>query len=325
MKLVQAVAQCLTLKQSLGFRFQTERIILKAFCLAMGKIRMGQVKPVAVRAFLDGHGPVTRHWSRQWETLRGFYGFALARALARQSPLPAAAPKVTVIFTPYIYSLPELQRLLQAITPERTWSLSPLTTRALLLLLYGARLRLSEALKLEDADVDAKDALLHVRCSKFFKSRLVPVGPKLAGVLADYARQRPAAGVSHRRFFRSDNGTPVNCFTVQRVFQALRLAAAVKRTDGARYQPRLHDLRQYAGCRSRHRRHTTAMHLLRSGVDINTIRIWLGHVSLQTTHLYAESDLKMKAKALARCEAPLLQTGHKRTAQKGVMGFLKTL
>jgi site-specific recombinase XerD len=72
-------------------------------------------------------------------------------------------------------------------------------------------------------------------------------------------------------------------------------------------------------------RHTTAMHLLHSGVDINTIRIWLGHVSLQTTHLYAESDLKMKAKALARCEAPLLQTGHKRTAQKGVMGFLKTL
>jgi integrase/recombinase XerD len=53
------------------------------------------------------------------------------------------------------------------------------------------------------------------------------------------------------------------------------------------------------------------MHLLRSGVDINTIRIWLGHVSLQTTHLYAESDLKMKTKALARCEAPLLQTGHK--------------
>ena len=46
-----------------------------------------------------------------------------------------------------------------------------------------------------------------------------------------------------------------------------------------------------------------AMALLRSGVDINTIRIWLGPVSLQTTHIYAESDLKMKAKALARCEA----------------------
>jgi|SRR5450755_2834946 len=69
-------------------------------------------------------------------------------------------------------------------------------------------------------------------------------------------------------------------------------------------------------------RHATAMSLLRSGVDINTIRIWLGHVSLQTTHIYAESDLKMKAQALARCEAPLLHPGKKLTAQKGLMGFL---
>ncbi len=65
------------------------------------------------------------------------------------------------------------------------------------------------------------------------------------------------------------------------------------------------------------------MGLLGSGVDINTIRLWLGHVSLQTTHIYAESDLKMKAEALARCEAPLLQPGKKRTADKGLMGFLR--
>ncbi len=43
------------------------------------------------------------------------------------------------------------------------------------------------------------------------------------------------------------------------------------------------------------------MHLLRSGVDINTIRAWLGHVSLETTNRYAEVDLEMKAKALAAC------------------------
>src|SRR5207253_3539058 len=49
-------------------------------------------------------------------------------------------------------------------------------------------------------------------------------------------------------------------------------------------------------------RHTTATHLLRSGVDINTIRAWLGHVSLATTNVYAEVDLEMKAKALANCE-----------------------
>jgi hypothetical protein len=43
-------------------------------------------------------------------------------------------------------------------------------------------------------------------------------------------------------------------------------------------------------------------HLLRAGVDINTIRAWLGHVSLNTTNIYAEVDLEMKAKALANCE-----------------------
>ena len=49
-------------------------------------------------------------------------------------------------------------------------------------------------------------------------------------------------------------------------------------------------------------RHTTATHLLRAGVDINTIRAWMGHVSLDTTNIYAEVDLEMKAKALAHCE-----------------------
>lgn len=49
-------------------------------------------------------------------------------------------------------------------------------------------------------------------------------------------------------------------------------------------------------------RHTTATHLLRAGVDINTIRAWLGHVSLDTTNIYAEADLNMKAKALGMCD-----------------------
>ena len=48
-------------------------------------------------------------------------------------------------------------------------------------------------------------------------------------------------------------------------------------------------------------RHTTATHLLRAGVDINTIRAWLGHVSVDTTNVYAEIDLATKAKALAKC------------------------
>ena len=72
-------------------------------------------------------------------------------------------------------------------------------------------------------------------------------------------------------------------------------------------------------------RHTTATHLLRAGVDINTIRAWLGHVSLTTTNVYAEVDLEMKAKALANCEVKGAKPQKPWREDKGLMEFLKTL
>jgi site-specific recombinase XerD len=76
-------------------------------------------------------------------------------------------------------------------------------------------------------------------------------------------------------------------------------------------------------------RHTTAVHLLRAGVDINTIRAWLGHVSLETTNRYAEVDLEMKAAALETCavheaEEPNQQVPHWR-GDTDLMGFLMSL
>jgi site-specific recombinase XerD len=72
-------------------------------------------------------------------------------------------------------------------------------------------------------------------------------------------------------------------------------------------------------------RHTTATHLLRSGVDINTIRAWLGHVSLATTNVYAEVDLEMKAKALANCEVEGKTSGKPWKKDAGLMDFLRAL
>ncbi len=57
-------------------------------------------------------------------------------------------------------------------------------------------------------------------------------------------------------------------------------------------------------CCRRHRRHTTAIHLLQSGVAFNVIALWLGHESPNTTHRYVEADLAMKQKALARLAEP---------------------
>jgi site-specific recombinase XerD len=72
-------------------------------------------------------------------------------------------------------------------------------------------------------------------------------------------------------------------------------------------------------------RHTTATHLLRAGVDINTIRAWLGHVSILTTNIYAEVDLEMRAKALATCE--VAKVGAPKTWRKDpeLMSFLRAL
>jgi site-specific recombinase XerD len=72
-------------------------------------------------------------------------------------------------------------------------------------------------------------------------------------------------------------------------------------------------------------RHTTATHLLRSGVDINTIRAWLGHVSINTTNVYAEVDLEMKAKALAYCEVVDDRLIKKWRDDKEIMEFLRAL
>jgi site-specific recombinase XerD len=73
-------------------------------------------------------------------------------------------------------------------------------------------------------------------------------------------------------------------------------------------------------------RHTTATHLLRAGVDINTIRSWLGHVSLETTNVCAETDLAIKAKALAACDPG---TGSRRKSKwrddPDLMAFLRAL
>jgi site-specific recombinase XerD len=72
-------------------------------------------------------------------------------------------------------------------------------------------------------------------------------------------------------------------------------------------------------------RHTTAVHLLRAGVDINTIRAWLGHVSLETTNRYAEVDLETKAKALETCVITNADRTPAWRKDKDLMAFLSSL
>ena len=72
-------------------------------------------------------------------------------------------------------------------------------------------------------------------------------------------------------------------------------------------------------------RHTTATHLLRAGVDLNTIRAWLGHAKLDTTNIYVEIDLETKAKAIALCDATEPRSTTPWREDTGLMAFLRTL
>src|SRR5262249_61640305 len=90
----------------------------------------------------------------------------------------------------YFYYGADIRRLLDAIPSYRRCrtGIEPQTLRAILLLLYGAGLRAGEALNLSVADVDLPNAILTVRETKFFKTRLVPISRHLTGVLTEYAR-----------------------------------------------------------------------------------------------------------------------------------------
>ncbi|MGI9301678.1 MAG: tyrosine-type recombinase/integrase [Gammaproteobacteria bacterium] len=254
MKLAQAVDNYIALKQAQGSRFHAEATILKAFCNALGDVAIIDVEPDPVTRYLAGSGPVTRHWHRKYEALTGFYRFALGRGYVLHSPLPMTVPKRPQPFRPYIYSQDELRDLLKATDEYETprTALEGATLRTLLLLLYGAGLRIGEAVALTCTDVDLDAALLTICESKFYKTRLVPIGPQLTAVLRTYDDDRNSREHCHdpgAPFFVTRTGTAATRGQAERAFVRLRNMAGIVRKDGARYQPRLHDLRHHADSR----------------------------------------------------------------------------
>jgi integrase/recombinase XerD len=115
-------------------------------------------------------------WHCRYFALKGFFKFAVSRGHLDKAPLPLVVPKLPPTVVPYIYSREELRRLMDAITSSQRFRcrMESQTLRAILLLMYGAGLRPGEVLNLSVADVDLPNALLTIRNTKFFKSRLVP-------------------------------------------------------------------------------------------------------------------------------------------------------
>ena len=159
-------------------------------------------------------------------------------------------------------------------------------------------------------DVDLPDALITIRDTKFHKTRLVPLGLNLNQAMAQYAAQRQEAGHSlsgNAPFFVLRRGAPVSIQIVEQAFARLRTYAGVGRSDGARYQPRLHDMR-----------HSFAVHRLTSwyqqGADVQTLlphlATYLGHVSLAATQVYLTMTPELLQAASVRFEQYVFQEAH---------------
>ena len=187
---------------------------------------------------------------------------------------------------------------------------------ALLLFLYNSGARADEAAQLTIADLQIAavpqrhDSLVTLH-GKGNKLRRCPLWAQTVEALSPLISGREKT----ERVFLNRRGQPMTRFGIHTMVErhAQRLSLSIHSLKNKRVSP--HTIR-----------HTTATHLLRAGVDINTIRAWLGHVSLNTTNVYAEVDLEMKAKALAHCEVtPNKSTAKRWKDNKDLMAFLRTL
>jgi site-specific recombinase XerD len=296
--------------RSLGKRFRYERCILLAFSRSIGDAPLHKIRPAMITRFIDRKGTRDITKRKKYRVLERFFRFSVARGRLRVSPVPITEWKrSTPTRTPYIYTEDELKRLLAAV-PEATAAQSHIdaeTLRTYLLLLYGAGLRRGEARRLELDDVDLAQSLIHVRETKFFKTRIVPLGVSLRTAITPFVTKRRNSAVDSEGLFTKRNGKPLSDSAIGSVFKRLRRIAGIAREGDTRNQPRLHDLR-----------HSAAVHRViawyRSGADVNDLlpklATYLGHKDLSGTQHYLTMTEELLAEASRRFETFARGTRH---------------
>lgn len=281
---------------------------------AIDRMTVEDLTPAIVRKFLD-HLERDRQCSDVTRNQRLATIHSLARFIGLRSPVHLAwcadiraVPFKKTAKTAIGYlEKSEIDALLDQ--PDRRTGLGA-RDYALLLFLYNSGARADEAAKLSVGNLHlgaSPSVRLHGKGNKF---RTCPLWPKTATSLSCLVAGRD----KNDAVFLSRVNQPLTRFGIHRVVaQHARLASkALPTLATKRVSP--HTIR-----------HTTAVHLLRAGVDINTIRAWLGHVSLDTTHIYAEVDMEMKAKALAKVDISGLKGPPRPRSLPSLMAFLKAL
>jgi site-specific recombinase XerD len=181
----------------------------------------------------------------------------------------------------------EVKSILDAIDRETA---SGQRDYVLLKFLYNTGARVQEACDLSVSAFQLQEPYWVIITGKGRKMRLVPLWPETASLLKTYLTNRAILDKPDAKVFVNSRGESLTRFGIRYIIQTRITRAASQCPSLAAKKISPHTFR-----------HTTAMHLLQSGVDLTVIKSWLGHVDLSTTHIYVEIDLEMKRKALSLC------------------------
>lgn len=278
-------------------------------------MQLVDLRPELILAFLDHleherHNAV-RSRNLRLTALRAFLKFAARRDVSSLHDIERAlAVPMKRFERPMLGFLSRAEMLAVLGQPGTVWSSQ--RDHLLLAMLYNTGARVSEIIGVRVADVVLEGgACVHLH-GKGRKLRSIPLWDATVTEIRAWLRRNPMLR-GEAALLPNRNGQAMHRSNV-----AQRLALAV--TRAATEQPSLLKKRV-----SPHTlRHTSAMHLLQSGVPFNVIALWLGHESTTTTHRYVEANLAMKEKALARLEAPDTKMRRYR-APDALMRFLQTL
>jgi site-specific recombinase XerD len=184
----------------------------------------------------------------------------------------------------------EMQAVLNCVNVN---SRTGIRDNALLLLLYNTGARVSELVELKLTGVRLGDAPQVTLLGKGKKHRSCPLWPETAEALQAYLDRRAPKNRSDEHLFLNANGYAITRFGIRYVVRKYSEAAESTCPSITTKNVNPHTIR-----------HTTAMHLLRSGNDVNMVSYWLGHADINTTHIYLEIDMEMKRRMLENAEAP---------------------
>ena len=187
----------------------------------------------------------------------------------------------------------ELQAVLDSIDIN---SRTGVRDRALFMLLYNTGARVSEIVTLELDDLRLADTAQVNLLGKGRKLRSCPLWAETVTALEAYLHQRMPNQIETPQVFLNANGNPITRFGIRHITRKYGIKAQIKCPSIKAKPVNPHTLR-----------HTTAMHLLRSGNDIYTVSHWLGHAHINTTHIYIEIDMDMKRKMLEKGDAPKIR------------------